>query len=67
MRDKALLRAIEEAGGPAALGRALGVTSQAISQWDRAPVDRALGIERACGGEVKCHDLRPDKFPEVAA
>ncbi len=59
--------AIAAAGGAGALAKTLGITSQAVSQWDRAPTERVLDIVRACDGVVTCHDLRPDKFPEVAA
>ena len=61
MRSDALLQAIEKAGGPAALGAELGIRSQAISQWDRAPVNRVLEIERITG--VSRHKLRPDIYP----
>lgn len=66
-KDAALARAIEAAGGPAALGRMLGITSQAISQWTRCPLERVVEVERATGGAVKRHELRPDIFsPEPA-
>ncbi len=63
MRDEALERAITEAGGVAALARAINVTSQAISQWDRVPAERVLAVEGATGGKVTRHDLRPDIYP----
>lgn len=54
--------AIREAGGPAALARKLGITSQAISQWgDRIPAGHVLKVERASG--VSRHLLRPDLYP----
>ena len=63
MRDPALLRAIDAAGGVAALARELNVTSQAVSQWSKVPAERVLEVERAAGGAVSRHDLRPDLYP----
>ena len=63
MRDEALERAITEAGGVAALARAINVTSQAISQWERVPAERAIAVEQATGGKVTRHQLRPDLYP----
>lgn len=60
--DTALARAIELVGGPAALARTLGITSQAVSQWDRVPVERAFEVERATNGQVTAEELRPDFF-----
>jgi len=62
-RDSALARAITEAGGTAALARAINVTPQAISQWDRVPAERALAVEQATGGKVTRQELRPDLYP----
>jgi DNA-binding transcriptional regulator YdaS (Cro superfamily) len=61
MKDAALDRAIAAIGGPAALGRELGISSQAIAQWRRCPPLRVLGVERATG--VPRHELRPDLYP----
>lgn len=66
MKDKALTRAIDAVGGVAALGRQLGITSQAISQWRRAPAERVLAIEKAAAGSITRHDLRPDLYPSEA-
>ncbi|MDX2224926.1 MAG: pyruvate, phosphate dikinase [Rhodospirillaceae bacterium] len=63
MRDTALERAITEAGGVAALARAINVTPQAVSQWDRVPAERVLAVETATAGKVSRHDLRPDLYP----
>jgi DNA-binding transcriptional regulator YdaS (Cro superfamily) len=43
----------------------LGLTQGAISQWlrKRVPADRVLAIERATGGKVTRHELRPDLYP----
>ncbi|TAL01394.1 MAG: pyruvate, phosphate dikinase, partial [Rhodospirillaceae bacterium] len=64
MRDEALDRAISEAGGVAALARAINVTSQAISQWERVPAERALAVEAATSGKVTRQQLRPDLYPK---
>ena len=50
--DSAVLKAITAAGGPTALGRALGVTPQAIQDWRRkgyVPPARAKEIEMQYG------------------
>lgn len=60
MRDAALQRAIDAAHGTANLAREIGVTSQAISQWERCPIERAKQVEDATG--VPRHELRPDIF-----
>lgn len=63
MTDKteALKRAVEGVGGQAAFARLIGVTPQAVSQWDEVPPLRVLAVERASG--VSRHDLRPDLYP----
>lgn len=51
-----LQRAIEVAGGVAALARAIGVKSQAISQWDDIPLSRVPAVSRVTGipkGELR--------------
>jgi len=65
-RDKALESAITAAGGPAALARELRISVQAVSNWRRCPPRRALAVERATGGQVKRHELRPDVFGKAA-
>lgn len=59
--QEALGRAIKAAGGPAALGKQLGVSAQAVCQWDEVPPLRVLAVERASG--ISRHDLRPDLYP----
>lgn len=56
-----LERAKEGAGGQAALAKALGLSAQAISQWEKVPPLRVLDVERASG--VSRHELRPDLYP----
>lgn len=60
MMNTALHKAKMAAGGTAALARILGLTSQAVSQWDRVPASRVLEVERVSG--ISRHDLRPDVF-----
>ncbi len=62
MSDKsALERAVENVGGQAKFARLLGVTAQAVSQWDEVPPLRVLAVESVSG--VSRHDLRPDLYP----
>ncbi|WP_092047071.1 transcriptional regulator [Methylobacterium pseudosasicola] len=61
MEPTALQRAIEAAGGTKALSRKIGISSQAISQWQECPPLRVLGVEEASG--ISRHELRPDLYP----
>lgn len=58
--ETALQRAIKEIG-TSELGRRIGVTPQAISQWKVVPAARVLDVERETG-EPR-HLLRPDFYP----
>lgn len=50
-------------GGPAKVAEIVGgITTQAVSQWRRVPAHHCLAIERALGGRVSVHELRPDIF-----
>jgi len=60
-KDEALKRAIEAAGTGDKLATDLGITPQALSQWDRVPPLRVLEVERITG--VPRHELRPDIYP----
>lgn len=62
MKDTPLVKAIQKAGGVAAFAKALGVSSQNISQWRRCPPGRCLEVEALTG--VSRHDLRPDIYGE---
>ena len=63
---KPLPRAIAIVGGQAALARELGVAQAHVYYWlhkaKRLPAHQARPIEKATGGIVTCHDLRPDLF-----
>ncbi len=61
----ALIRARKAIGCNAKLGRALGISGQADSQWDRVPAERVIEVERATG--VSRHELRPDIYPHTLA
>lgn len=58
-------RAANILGSQAALAGALGVTNMAVVHWKRRgiPATRVLAIERATGGQVSRHELRPDLYP----
>lgn len=61
MRTPETDRVIETAGGPAKVAALLGLTSQAVSQWDKVPPTRVLVLSRALG--IPAHEIRPDIFP----
>lgn len=61
--EKALRRAIDLIGGPAAVARLFDINTQAVSQWEKCPANRVHAISDACGGQVTAHELRPDIFP----
>lgn len=55
-----LQKAIVAAGGVPELAKAIGITPEAIYQWDVIPIRRVLEIEEITG--VKRGVLRPDYF-----
>ncbi len=60
MREQGLQKAIDAAGGVAALARALGIAQPSVSGWTRVPADRVAAIETLTG--VPRSQLRPDLF-----
>lgn len=60
--QEALRTACQKAGGTSALSLKIGITSQAVSQWERVPASRVLDVERETG--VSRYLLRPDVFGE---
>lgn len=67
-----LRRAIEIKGSQGKLAKAAGVSQTSIwkaLQAERVSAELAVMIDRATGGEVGKHQLRPDLFdaPETAA
>lgn len=63
MRDRALSRAIEAAGGVNALARQLGITSASVAQWRSVPLARVTEVARITG--LAPADLRPDLHAAV--
>lgn len=54
-------------GGPTAAAKAIekpqSSVSEALSQRKKVPAEWCIPIERATGGKVKRHQLRPDLYP----
>jgi TorA maturation chaperone TorD len=65
LREEGLQKAINAAGGVAALARKLGIAQPSVSNWTRVPADRVAGVESATG--VARGDLRPDLYAGPAA
>lgn len=59
----ALERAASLCGGWANLADRVGVTPQAVSDWDRTPPRRVLAVAMATGFQVTPHELDPDLYP----
>ena len=56
-------RIIAILGGPVRASECLGISPQAISQWNRVPAHRVIELERMINGIVKRHEMRPDLYP----
>ena len=65
VHKKPLKDAIERAGGPSALARLLGITPQAVDQWDQIPIGQVLKVSKALG--LSREYLRPDFYPPQEA
>lgn len=61
------LRAVFKKASVTEVANACGITSQAVSQWDRVPPNRLLPVSTLTG--IPPHVLRPDivSAPEKAA
>ncbi len=58
----AISLAIKKAGGAVKLGKALGITRQAVEQWPKrvVPPEHVLAIEKLTG--ISRYALRPDIY-----
>ena len=68
MTKSAIQRAVDQAGGQAALARLIGTSQQLVFYWvkqRRAAAEHVLKIEEATG--ISRHDLRPDIYPREDA
>lgn len=68
MNTNPLEKAINLANGQSELARKCGISQQKISYWlrkaKRVPAEHVISIERATGGRVTRHELRPDIYPQ---
>lgn len=60
MNSTPVEKAVQAAGGKAALAAALNLTYEAIRQWKHIPTKRLLEVERITG--IPRSELRPDLF-----
>lgn len=69
--EGALREAVEAAGGQNATAEKLGTTQSTVWAWihklRKVPAERVVDLERACGGRITRHQLRPDLYDEAAA
>lgn len=61
MKAVSVARVIEKAGGPSAVGTAIGKTRQAVAKWLRIPPQHVLTLERLSG--IPKEKIRPDIYP----
>jgi DNA-binding transcriptional regulator YdaS (Cro superfamily) len=59
--EKGLKRALDVMGGFTPLAKALGISPQAVWQWNTVPPHHVIAIERLTG--VPREELRPDLYP----
>jgi DNA-binding transcriptional regulator YdaS (Cro superfamily) len=64
----ALAQAVRLLGSQVKTGRAIGVSPQAVSEvmrrGRRVPAEWCLKLQKATGGAVTAHALRPDLYPK---
>jgi pyruvate kinase len=60
MRDQCLDRLMQIRGATKRLAEGLGISTAAVSQWERVPRDRVVQAARILG--VSPCDLRPDLY-----
>jgi DNA-binding transcriptional regulator YdaS (Cro superfamily) len=70
--QKALEAALEIFGTQTALANAIGVSQQSVNQAFKkkeiiAPPKWCIPLEKATGGKITRHDLRPDLYPKEDA
>lgn len=58
--DNPVDRARRSVGGASELARLIGISSQAVTQWRKIPIERVSDVERATG--IPREELRPDIF-----
>lgn len=63
--SEALGRAVKAAGSKTKLAALVGVTLQAVSQWDKVPLARLMDVARVTG--IPAQELRPDVFKSSEA
>lgn len=56
--DPPLKKALDAAGGPVKLARALGIGASAVTQWTRVPPRHVPMVEQITG--IAGRELRPD-------
>lgn len=63
--DPPLKKALDAAGGPVKLARALGIVPSAVTQWTRVPPRHLPRVEQITG--IAGRELRPDLYGRDAA
>ena len=64
-RDPSLHELLMRRGRVKAIADALGIRTQAVSQWRRVPAEHAIVIADKLG--IPLHELRPDLWPSPSA
>ncbi len=62
--DPPLKKALDAAGGPVKLARALGIVPSAVTQWTRVPPRHVPMVEQITA--ISRHELRPDLWEPPA-